>query len=108
PSMQCLIASPPQLASLLPYTALFRPETCRSGCSRDPSGSGQGSRLQPAQGVGQLRDVGIGPAEFQQCPLQVQHVVDIRAAGPARSEEHTSELQSREKLVCRLLLEIKR
>src|SRR5690606_41164256 len=27
------------------------------------------------------------------------------AAAPARSEEHTSELQSRENLVCRLLLE---
>src|SRR5690606_41886268 len=27
------------------------------------------------------------------------------AAGPRRSEEHTSELQSRENLVCRLLLE---
>src|SRR5690606_39377971 len=27
--------------------------------------------------------------------------------GPARSEEHTSELQSRENLVCRLLLEKK-
>src|SRR5690606_311792 len=28
-----------------------------------------------------------------------------RAATPSRSEEHTSELQSRENLVCRLLLE---
>src|SRR5690606_41370785 len=31
-----------------------------------------------------------------------------RVARPARSEEHTSELQSREKLVCRLLLEKKK
>src|SRR5215475_15371194 len=30
------------------------------------------------------------------------------AIGRARSEEHTSELQSREKLVCRLLLEKKK
>src|SRR5690606_41990538 len=30
------------------------------------------------------------------------------AGGPARSEEHTSELQSRENLVCRLLLEKKK
>src|SRR5690606_42041434 len=30
-----------------------------------------------------------------------------RRRGPARSEEHTSELQSRENLVCRLLLEKK-
>src|SRR5690606_14470780 len=32
----------------------------------------------------------------------------IVAAGPFRSEEHTSELQSRENLVCRLLLEKKK
>src|SRR5690606_40105140 len=32
----------------------------------------------------------------------------VAAAGPARSEEHTSELQSRENLVCRLLLEKKK
>src|SRR5690606_41696572 len=32
----------------------------------------------------------------------------IHAFQPARSEEHTSELQSREKLVCRLLLEKKK
>src|SRR5690606_39704420 len=31
-----------------------------------------------------------------------------RAERPSRSEEHTSELQSREKLVCRLLLEKKK
>src|SRR5690606_39765917 len=30
---------------------------------------------------------------------------DPRTADPCRSEEHTSELQSRENLVCRLLLE---
>src|SRR3712207_7694495 len=31
-----------------------------------------------------------------------------RESGPARSEEHTSELQSRQYLVCRLLLEKKK
>src|SRR5215475_8964309 len=31
-----------------------------------------------------------------------------RVAGPGRSEEHTSELQSRENIVCRLLLEKKK
>src|SRR5690606_41782211 len=35
----------------------------------------------------------------------VDHVVET---GGARSEEHTSELQSRENLVCRLLLEKKK
>src|SRR5690606_39551762 len=32
----------------------------------------------------------------------------VLALGPQRSEEHTSELQSRENLVCRLLLEKKK
>src|SRR5690606_41583895 len=34
--------------------------------------------------------------------------LDPRPPDPARSEEHTSELQSRENLVCRLLLEKKK
>src|SRR5690606_40929248 len=33
---------------------------------------------------------------------------DVRMAAEPRSEEHTSELQSRENLVCRLLLEKKK
>src|SRR5947209_9103806 len=37
-----------------------------------------------------------------------QPQLDHRQAKPARSEEHTSELQSRQYLVCRLLLEKKK
>src|SRR5690606_40758474 len=49
-----------------------------------------------------------------QAPVLVEHVeevVDVQADDPlvaGRSEEHTSELQSRENLVCRLLLEKKK
>src|SRR5690606_41284411 len=39
--------------------------------------------------------------------LHARRVTTEAAAGPDRSEEHTSELQSRENLVCRLLLEKK-
>src|SRR5699024_7468179 len=40
--------------------------------------------------------------------LQIAYLImGVRAAGLARSEEHTSELQSRFDLVCRLLLEKK-
>src|SRR5690606_41636094 len=42
-------------------------------------------------------DEGIGAAELEHGRLEV-------LAGGGRSEEHTSELQSRENLVCRLLL----
>src|SRR6266702_5090345 len=43
---------------------------------------------------------GMGPAEFAR-PALAREVV--RFLGEARSEEHTSELQSRGQLVCRLL-----
>src|SRR5947209_15368896 len=43
------------------------------------------------------------------CTLSAQGVhYSIRLAGLERSEEHTSELQSRQYLVCRLLLEKKK
>src|SRR3712207_9008478 len=36
-----------------------------------------------------------------------EHFMIVTSSGPRRSEEHTSELQSRQYLVCRLLLEKK-
>src|SRR5690606_40493686 len=47
------------------------------------------------------------PANVSDRSLSVRENHAGNAASAARSEEHTSELQSREKLVCRLLLEIK-
>src|SRR5690606_41206994 len=45
----------------------------------------------------------------QHAELHVVHVEGVHlAAAVGRSEEHTSELQSRENLVCRLLLEKKK
>src|SRR5207302_7063210 len=41
----------------------------------------------------------------QQLTLVGQELLDELGLAPDRSEEHTSELQSRENLVCRLLLE---
>src|SRR5690349_22325184 len=74
----------PPGSTLFPYTTLFR--------SRPGSVSG------PASG-GVMR---------QYFPLR-GHDKSRPAPGPAfRSEEHTSELQSRRDLVCRLLLEKKK
>src|SRR5436309_9460333 len=47
-----------------------------------------------------------GPGGREGRPAQA--VRDAPAVGRRRSEEHTSELQSRENLVCRLLLEKKK
>src|SRR5690606_12177705 len=53
-------------------------------------------------GGGGAGDLVVAALEFAVALDQRQHI----GAGPAaRSEEHTSELQSRENLVCRLLLE---
>src|SRR2546422_6886139 len=44
----------------------------------------------------------------RQCSLLHDHIPGRRRSGAGRSEEHTSELQSRLHLVCRLLLEKKK
>src|SRR3712207_8157495 len=87
-----MIRRPPR-STLFPYTTLFRsPEPSRStgGCSHAQTNGGVGQRgfLSGGSGGG----CGSDPV-----------VVDALA----RSEEHTSELQSRQYLVCRLLLEKK-
>jgi len=45
---------------------------------------------------------------FRLDPLKVDWFVAVVLGVVGRSEEHTSELQSRENLVCRLLLEKKK
>src|SRR5690606_39435476 len=57
---------------------------------------------EPAEPIRQLRD-GYIPARVIPVVDPVQHPEERE-----RSEEHTSELQSRENLVCRLLLEKKK
>src|SRR3712207_8516399 len=82
-----MIRRPPR-STLFPYTTLFR--------SRGPSGQVVQSRVVLAFD----RDVEY----FLNC----QYEPDARSEILARSEEHTSELQSRQYLVCRLLLEKKK
>src|SRR3712207_8984430 len=98
-----MIRRPPR-STLFPYTTLFR-----------------SLRQPPAVGVVDVDDLdGGAPVEQQRLglevvlhvPVEVQvvpaQVREPRGGEPhARSEEHTSELQSRQYLVCRLLLEKK-
>src|SRR2546425_7700324 len=84
-----MIRRPPR-STLFPYTTLFRSPTAAEGGSaavRAAAYSGRGWRLTPT----------VVSAVI---PRVVQHA--------ARSEEHTSELQSLAYLVCRLLLEKKK
>src|SRR3712207_8560827 len=79
-----MIRRPPR-STLFPYTTLFR----SSGVAvLSPP---EGSRTWPRRGC---RPPAGGRARWSP-----------RTGGTGRSEEHTSELQSRQYLVCRLLLE---
>src|SRR5690625_5400712 len=58
------------------------------------------------RGAGPLYD--MGPYYLTSLVLAYGPVASVSAVGSQRSEEHTSELQSRGHLVCRLLLEKKK
>src|SRR3712207_7709984 len=92
-----MIRRPPR-STLFPYTTLFR-----SGRLGD-AGRQHLDEAQP--GVG---DLGAGRVDHLAGPGQQLVLAEgLRAEEDLRSEEHTSELQSRQYLVCRLLLEKKK
>src|SRR5690606_40801049 len=88
--------------TLLPYTTLFRSSSATDGQRRRIIGL---SDLDPA--VHDRRPWNVGTVVGAKRPLKPRDVWAIRFFLDERSEEHTSELQSRENLVCRLLLEKK-
>src|SRR3712207_8386849 len=94
-----MIRRPPR-STLFPYTTLFR--------SRRDGASLKAWEPQVAQAAGGLAHLGGRALLRGAHPLVDRgqnHVLQqIRVLG-VRSEEHTSELQSRQYLVCRLLLE---
>src|SRR5688572_31038394 len=89
-----MIRRPPR-STLFSYTTLFRSMPEKSGL---PSGS---------RGVGAIKS-GFPSAVFGTSAVGWRTHWPTTAAGNARSEEHTSELQSQSNLVCRLLLEKKK
>src|SRR3989442_9768718 len=91
-----MIRRPPR-STLFPYTTLFRSRFARNRLSRAQLELFVGEQREPP---------GQEPLHRLARPGREQLGVD-RAARAARSEEHTSELQSRPHLVCRLLLEKK-
>src|SRR3712207_7619172 len=87
------IRRPPR-STLFPYTTLFRSNAPTAIPPSTTRQLGPEERRSGRDGVGGGADVGGGSAPTARPPV-------------ARSEEHTSELQSRQYLVCRLLLEKK-
>src|SRR5207237_8143802 len=89
----CLIP-PPLRSTLFPYTTLFRSFFPRH--HRGPAAKLSRRSAAAAGPLGQLDAASCGIRRPPSPPA------------PARSEEHTSELQSHLNLVCRLLLEKKK
>src|SRR5690606_41574579 len=86
---------PPPRPTLFPYTTLFRSndEVCLITF--------------PKLFIHNFHDCFQGLLLIFTMNQQVHDIIFLRAQCDHRSEEHTSELQSRENLVCRLLLEKK-
>src|SRR5690606_39332137 len=80
----------------------FEPIITRPSKLRGERSSGSGSTVKPAATSRSLA-TSKSSASTHACGSPLPH-----ASSDGRSEEHTSELQSREKLVCRLLLEKKK
>src|SRR3712207_8336995 len=95
-----MIRRPPR-STLFPYTTLFRSELLLAE---------HATVAGPAVDV-QRHHVGVGEQLVERrAPPGVAECEAVRGVeeGHPRSEEHTSELQSRQYLVCRLLLEKKK
>src|SRR3712207_7345627 len=90
-----MIRRPPR-STLFPYTTLFRSEV--APLARVHLGVHPEPLPLPGDGLGDRLVLEVAPARR----------VELDVEAVRRSEEHTSELQSRQYLVCRLLLEKKK
>src|SRR3712207_7707468 len=96
-----MIRRPPR-STLFPYTTLFRSSTPVSEDIANPDDPNRpGDARRPVFPLPGYDDVPVDPAHHFPAVLE-------QLTGKRRSEEHTSELQSRQYLVCRLLLEKKK
>src|SRR5206468_12818457 len=98
-----LMTLPPPISTLFPYTTLFR-STGSSTSTISCTGARRARRRSPTGIASRGRVIPRSPSpSFKRSPSP-----SSRADSVERSEEHTSELQSRSDLVCRLLLEKKK
>src|SRR2546430_13746871 len=101
-----MIRRPPR-STLFPYTTLFRSVLAELPQQIRPELRRANPRAQVVRGVEarvHVRKVRVGPVGDAGRAGQLLRVA-VRRAAVARSEEHTSELQSQSNLVCRLLLD---
>src|SRR3712207_7477750 len=96
-----MIRRPPR-STLFPYTTLFRSLRASSLALRPSS---EALRSFARAGFSLSMEI---RTTFALRSKSSSYVSEISASAALRSEEHTSELQSRQYLVCRLLLEKKK
>src|SRR2546422_8012739 len=89
-----MIRRPPR-STLFPYTTLFRSLAERLDRAAEPRATPPAEHL-------------LRPVREEDRPQREPYDERSQACHASRSEEHTSELQSRLHLVCRLLLEKKK
>src|SRR3712207_8446009 len=95
----------PPRSPLLPYTTLFRSDTDRS--AHDSQVLLDQRETDPGAACGAVDRRPRTPEGFERARRLFRGEAHALVDDVDRSEEHTSELQSRQYLVCRLLLEIK-
>src|SRR3712207_7727125 len=95
-----MIRRPPR-STLFPYTTLFRSHGTRRQADVQRGVLGEGVRGPDRRGE-------VIASVRRELPAGLSQPADHLGAVELRSEEHTSELQSRQYLVCRLLLEKKK
>src|SRR5207253_11084765 len=88
----------PPRSTLFPYTTLFRSDLCTGACGND-AGTNLGIFTSTS---------GTAPNRVFNIEWRTAYYNTGQTTNIPRSEEHTSELQSRGHLVCRLLLEKKK
>src|SRR3712207_7112064 len=96
-----MIRRPPR-STLFPYTTLFR--SLGAGAEMPPLLLDDAEAVAVAVGLRSAASGSIAGIE----ETSVRALAKLEQILPDRSEEHTSELQSRQYLVCRLLLEKKK
>src|SRR3712207_6924401 len=97
-----MIRRPPR-STLFPYTTLFR-----SGVGTEAAAAAEASGLIELGERVRFRHPLVRSAIYRSADRAERREVHRALADVTRSEEHTSELQSRQYLVCRLLLEKKK
>src|SRR2546428_9929126 len=97
-----MIRRPPR-STLFPYTTLFRSNVAQREADDGGAIGGLGLPRLEAEDV-PVKSQGVGDARHGDADMR-DAGAGIRHHRAERSEEHTSELQSRSDIVCRLLLE---